>query len=83
MKAGFFFKSIAAALMISLVCSFNVNTVKAEELVVVNYLPQTLFMSLAIKDFGDKITERTHGKIKFRYYWAGSLAGAKEIVPMV
>ena len=34
--------------------------------------------SLALKHFGDKVTELTGGRVKFQYYWGGSLAKAGE-----
>ena len=34
--------------------------------------------SLALKYFGDKVTELTGGRVKFQYYWGGTLAKAGE-----
>lgn len=70
------------------VCVFTSQVYPADkpakkELIVVSVAPETIFGSQAMKYFGDLVTQRTNGQIKFKYYWSASLADAKETLPML
>lgn len=83
MKTRLVSRLITISVMLSFVAILCAKPAPAKELVMVSYLPESLFTSQAMKYFGDLVTERTKGQVTFRYYWSGALASAKEVVPML
>lgn len=53
------------------------------ELIIASYLPESIFISKAMKHFGDLVTQRTNGQVKCKYYWNASLADTKDTLPMI
>ena len=45
---------------------------------IASILPEQSTMSVAMVEWGDAVTERTDGRIQFRYFWSASLLGSAE-----
>ena len=59
------------------------KTIPKMKMTIATYLPEKNSTSRILKYFGDLVTEKTNGQVTFRYFFGGSLGGAKEIVPLV
>lgn len=70
-----------AAVLLAMVVALPAPPARAQTasttLQLATVLPESDISSRALKRFGETIEQKTGGRVKFRYHWAGSLVGNK------
>lgn len=71
------------AMLAALLVSVSATTASAQTLQVAHAFVEGTIMGEMDKKFTDLVTEKTGGKLKFQFFWAGSLATGNEILNLL
>jgi len=74
--------ALGAAVLVALCTTAGMGDANAQSRVMLqatSAFPETDFSSDVLRRWANLVTERTEGRIRFRYHWAGSLVGNKTL----